>query len=404
LEGPSDRDFTRVIDTFEGALMTTIRCRAAIAVCVVGLVVVGSAYARYIRPQLEQVPVAQLVENLEKAIQAKPKDATLRFNLARVHGMAYALKTEEAEVNTRISRDSAWFGYEPKFVPFALKMTDDEAKRKAAKDHLDKAIKRYDETVTLAPDNLAARLGLAWTTEQAGAKEKAVTLYRDVIERGWKKEKVLKTGPLGGHYITAEAAGYLIPLLNPEKDGEEIATLKERAAALQKLPRPVTPIAIPLRGGLTARDLVDQSARVAFDADGSGIAQRWTWLTKDAGWLVYDRRGKAEITSGLQLFGNCTFWLFWDNGYQALAALDDNGDGVLTGNELKHLAVWVDRNGDGVVQPGEVTTLAELNIVALSCRHEIDLNHSDYIAWSRAGVVFRDGTTRPTFDLILHRR
>ena len=384
--------------------MKSKQCTVTFMVCLASLLAVVPGYARYIRPQIEQVPVTKLVENLEKAIQAKPKDALLRFNLARVHGMAYALKTEEAEINTRISRESPWFGYEAKFVPFILKETEDAAKRKAAKDHLAKAIQCYQETITLAPDNLAARLGLAWTTEQTRSRDKAVTLYRDVIERGWKKEKDFKTGPLGGHFITAEAAGYLIPLLNPQKDGAEIATLKERIAKLRNLPRPVTPIAIPLRNGLTAKDLVDPTASVAFDADGSGLAQRWTWLTKDAGWLVYDGSGKGEITSGLQLFGNATFWLFWDNGYQALAALDDNGDCQLTGNELKHLAVWVDRNGDGVVQPGEVKTLTELGIVALSCRHEIDQSQPDHIAWSRAGVVFRDGTTRPTFDVILHRR
>ena len=149
---------------------------------------------------------------------------------------------------------------------------------------------------------------------------------------------------------------------------------------------------------------MDPKARVAFDADGTGLAQHWTWLSKDAGWLVYDWRGQGKITSGLQMFGNVTFWLFWDNGYQALAALDDNGDGILSGEELNHLAVWVDRNGDGVVQPGEVKTLAELDIVALSCRHEYDSSHADHIAWSRAGVVFRSGTTRPTYDVILHRR
>ena len=75
--------------------------------------------------------------------------------------------------------------------------------------------------------------------------------YRDVIARGWNKEKDLKRGPLGGHYITAEGAGYLIPLLDVQKDRAEIVTLKERTAALQRLRRPVTPsLSLCARGSL----------------------------------------------------------------------------------------------------------------------------------------------------------
>jgi hypothetical protein len=374
---------------------------AVVLACMIGA---HQGLARYIAPLLEQVPVARLVENLEKAIQEHPKDITLYFNLARVHGMAYAQKVDLVTVNKRIKEPGAWFGYEAKFVPFVPKSTDDEAKREAAQKHLQKAIQSYRKTVELAPDNLAARLGLAWCVEQSGNKKKAVAEYRDVIDRGWKKEKDLKFGPLGGHYITAEAAGYLTPLLDAEKDREEIATLKDRVAQLAKLPRPITPIAIPLRDGLAARDLLDRAARVAFDLDGSGLPQHWTWTTKEAGWLVYDRRGKGEVNSGLQLFGNVTFWLFWDNGYEALAALDDNGDGLLTGAELQHLAIWHDHNGDGKVDPGEIKSLAELGIVALSCRHERTPGDPDCAAFSAHGVVFRDGATRPSFDLILRRR
>ena len=132
----------------------------------------------------------------------------------------------------------------------------------------------------------------------------------------------------------------------------------------------MTPIAVPLRDGLVARDLEDRDAAVAFDADGSGLNRPWTWVTKDAGWLVYDPKGRGEITSGLQLFGNVTFWLFWENGYHALASLDDDGDGELTGDELKGLAIWHDAGHLGVCDPGEVKPLSAYGIVAVSCRFE----------------------------------
>src|SRR5262249_49754946 len=94
-------------------------------------------------------------------------------------------------------------------------------------------------------------------------------------------------------------------------------------------------------------------------------------------------------------------WLFWETGYDALAALDDNHDGVLTGKELDGLALWHDANGNGISDPGEVKPLSEWGIVAISCKSERDPSHPDRIAFSKAGVTFRDGTTRPTFDLVL---
>src|SRR5207248_8873518 len=120
--------------------------------------------------------------------------------------------------------------------------------------------------------NLAAQLGLAWCLDQAKKKDEAIKAYRAVLAAAWQQQDMDRKGlPLGGHTITVEGAGYLIPLLDKEKDKEEIATLKERTAKLQKLPRPVTPVVVPLRPGLTAYDLVNPQARVLFDADGSGL-------------------------------------------------------------------------------------------------------------------------------------
>ena len=152
---------------------------------------------------------------------------------------------------------------------------------------------------------------------------------------------------------------------------------------------------------MTARDFEDRTASVAFDADGSGLKKKWTWITKDAGWLVYDPTSERRITSGLQLFGSVTFWLFWKTGYDALSALDDNRDGVLVGEELVGLSIWQDSSNPGVCDPGEVRPLSEHGIVAVSCRFERDNGHPDHIAFSRVGVTFRDGSTRPTFDVIL---
>ncbi len=366
------------------------------------LVLTTASYAKFIRMDVHNVPVERLVTNLEKAVKNDPKDVDAVINLARLHGMAYALKTETARVVKDHEDRGHWFGHEPKLVPFSkVEQTSDKKKQEAAKQHLSRAVSGFREAVKLAPDNLVARMGLAWTLDQNDEKSEASKKYRTLIEDAWKQEKDLRSRPMSGETVVTEASGYLIPLLDKEKDREEIATLRERAARLRKLPRPITPVAVPLRSGLGARDIEDPSAAVAFDADGSGLKRRWTWITKDAGWLVFDPKNEHRITSGLQLFGSVTFWLFWNTGYDALSALDDNLDGKLTGSELNGLAIWEDSRNPGVCDPGEVKPLSEFGIVAVSCRFQRDTTHPDHIASTPRGVTFRNGTTRPTFDIIL---
>lgn len=381
-------------------MLPRLTCAAGAALL---LFLAAPAVAIYLRADLVNVPVERLVKNLEAKAKKEPKNVAVRLNLARAHGMAYASKTDTAKVWKDKEHQGVWFDYEPKLVPFELKKTGDRKKLAAARAHLKKAKGWFDEALKLDKDNLSARLGRAWVLEQLGEKKQAVAGYRAVIKQAWQKEKDLKAGRLGGRYYTAEAAEYLIPLLDKEKDKKEIAELKERGDKLKKLPRPITPLVVPLQDGLGAADLIDPKARVAFDADGSGRARRWTWVTPKAGWLVYDPAGKGRVTSGLQLFGGVTFWMFWEDGYQALSALDDDGDGSLKGKELAGLALWCDADGDGKSGAGEVRPLASHGIVALSCRPDRGAP-SGCAAWARAGVTFKGGKTRPTFDVVLRRR
>ena len=359
--------------------------------------------AMYVRADLVNIPVERLIKKLELMARDNPKSVEVRFDLARAHAMAYAQKTESAQVWKGKEDKGIWFDYEPKHIPFTVIPTDNNTKLKAANAHLARAIERYAEVVELAPDNLSAALGYAWCIEQSGQKRKAVRKYRKLIKAAWEREKDLKEAGLGWHSVTAEAADYLIPLLDKDEDKEEINTLQQRIKQMGTVPRPVTPIVIPLRNSLAARDLEDHSANVAFDADGTGLQKRWTWITRDAGWLVYDPHHTGKITSALQLFGGVTFWMFWENGYRALASLDDDGDGRLAGKELDGLAIWRDLNGNGICEPGDVKPLAEWGILAISCRYIRDLKRADRIAYSPQGVFFRDGSNRPTFDIILHR-
>ena len=286
-----------------------------------------------------------------------------------------------------------------------VKPASSAAASQIAHRHLTNAIARYREALVLSPENLVARMGLGWCLVQAKQHDEAITVLRDVVARAWPDDRDSKRSVMHGfRSLTEEAARYLIPLLDAIRDKDELAILRERVALLERLPRAITPIAIPLRDGLTASAITDSDARVRFDADGSGLKREWTWITPDAGWLVYDQRGTRRIESALQLFGNVSFWLFWENGYQALRALDDDRDGRLSGKELRHLGLWHDRNRNARSESGEVKPLAHWNIVALGYACERDPAHPDEIVFAPAGVTFRDGSSRPTFDIVLHSR
>jgi tetratricopeptide (TPR) repeat protein len=364
----------------------------------------GALQAIYMRPDLENVPVARLVSNLERELAADPKSADIHLRLARLYAMAYAANAEELPATVVAGRGSqdtkpqVWFGHEPDIIPADIK--PGTPRTVASKTYLQKSVDHYGKVIELAPTSLVGRIGHGWTLEQSGNKAAAIAEYRRAIEQAWPKEQNARVAQLGQRFYTEEAARYLIPLLDPKRDEAEISELQKRTQMLARVPRPVTPIAIPLSDSATIKTIIDLNAAVPFDADGSGRRRAWTWITGQAGWLVYDASGRGQITSALQWFGESTFWTFWNNGYEALRALDDNRDGELRGSELRHLALWRDVNHNGRSEGGEVLPLARYGIEALSCRF-VKGDGIYTAAWSDAGVRFAGGRTRPTYDVIL---
>ena len=158
----------------------------------------------------------------------------------------------------------------------------------------------------------------------------------------------------------------------------------------------MTPILVSLNPDLPFEKLVDRSAAVTFDLDGSGLPRKYQWITPNAAWLVYDHNGSGRITSGLQLFGSVTFWIFWQNGYDALAVLDNDRNGILEDSELQNLSLWRDANSDGHSDPGEVRPLHEYGIVQL----KTNATNSTGILSHPAGATLYDNSTLPTYDWI----
>jgi tetratricopeptide (TPR) repeat protein len=368
------------------------------------LLLTASAHltAIYMHVETREVPIDRLVANLERELKANPANVQTLINLARLHAMAFALKTDEFPAAQFKPDQPELPSYPPgsSEIPGTVRPAPSAEIAARAARHLKEATRHYEAALKLDPINMTARLGHGWVLQQAGDTQAAIAEYRALIKQAWRIDQQIKALMPSQRVFTNEAAGYLIPLLDKERDAAEIADLSAKRAQIKALPRAITPVAIPLTDDLPAGAIVDPLARVRFDADGSG-PREWTWITPDAGWLVYDLGGRGRITSALQWFGNVTFWLFWSNGYEPMRALDDNADGELSGGELKHLAIWHDRNRDGVSDAREVRPLAAYGIVALSCGY-VDGDGTRFAAVSPRGARFANGTVRPTYDVILH--
>lgn len=386
----------------------TLSVLAAIFVCL-------PLHALYVEPELKEIPLDRLLANLEKRAKTEPANgdidqyrahAEILHHLARTHAMAYASKAGTADP---VKTWSGWqgkdpeqpfFGPEPAHVPYN-KVTEarDATTTKIANAHLKAAIDTYRKALAAKPNDATIKLGFAWCRDQAGEKADATALYREVAAAAWEKES--KSGGGLGNFLYVETTGYLIPLLDAAKNADEIAVIKRRKEKLLSIPRPVTPLVVPVGQRTELDALVNLDARVRFDLDGTGRQLEWPWITNAAAWLVFDPQHSGKITSAIQMFGSRSFLLFCADGYQALALLDDNADGAISGTELAGLALWRDANSDGISDAGEVRPVASHGITSLSTRGQ---PHASGLPYCPAGVIFKDGTTRPTYDLILESR
>lgn len=245
----------------------------------------------------------------------------------------------------------------------------------------------------------------------AQAREALITIWREeAIQHYWlaymlairvdipnREEHALDTP------VSQEAAEHYLALIRKRELSQvearrvpqietDLKTLKNRGYA-------ITPIIFSETENRSIQELLSPH-RVAFDINGDGRADDCAWVRPDTSILVWDPKHTGVVRSGRQLFGSVTWWIFWRDGYQALAALDDNGNGELSGEELRGLAVWCDHNSNGISDPGEVTRIEETRIAALSVfsTETVDPNRSPA---NRAGLRMKDGRVLPTYDWVL---
>ncbi len=195
-------------------------------------------------------------------------------------------------------------------------------------------------------------------------------------------------------------AGTSYVRLNPK--AANIRSIKKALKQLDNKPRgPITPFIFSMTRPVSATSidqLIDAGVTTSFDLDGTGRAQRYPWVRNDTAMLVWDPAHTGRITSGRQLFGSATWWMLWEDAYQALDSLDNNRDGWLRGAELPGLAIWIDRNQNGISEIGEVTAVEDTSVVGIAARSTGVAGRSPT---NPSGIELANGTTVASFDWVV---
>ena len=122
------------------------------------------------------------------------------------------------------------------------------------------------------------------------------------------------------------------------------------------------PLVLDLNGtGIALSSLNSSTAYVDFT--GSGFAVHTGWITSGEGLLILDDGISSTTLTAANVLGAQS-----GNGFQDLAALDSNGDGVINASDtaFSQLKVWVDSGVDGQLATGELYSLADLGIQSIN--------------------------------------
>ena len=153
-------------------------------------------------------------------------------------------------------------------------------------------------------------------------------------------------------------------------------------------------------------ETIPADSGVYFDHDGNGFAEKSGWVSKDDAILVRDLNNNGQIDDGSELFGDQTILSDGTeaaNGFEALADLDSNQDGIFDGDDeaFGEVKVWQDKNGNGVVDDGELKTLNEAGITSINLNYEhqsVTDEHGN--VHSQTGTFTRtDGTSGTITDV-----
>ena len=184
---------------------------------------------------------------------------------------------------------------------------------------------------------------------------------------------------------------------------EEEEEDKEETPDISGPEKLTSPIVIDLDGdGVETQSLGD----TFFDLDNDGLSEQTGWVSPDDGLLVRDKNNDGRINNGSELFGNNTSLQdgsLAEHGFQILAELDDNGDGVVDAEDavFNELKIWQDKNNNGTNDEGEMISLADAGIKAINTASEesstVDAHGNEHR--QVGSIILENGETRTATDV-----
>jgi hypothetical protein len=253
---------------------------------------------------------------------------------------------------------------------------------------------RNDDSVWIRAE-VARLLTFYW---QKRALEAYRVAYRTTVV---KDLRAGSSGPGADSLISLEAGEGITRILQrwypPDDVSAEVREVRAAITKLNEKPVAMTPVIFSMDPEFGLTDLLAAGKAVPFDLDGTARERKWSWVKPGVCLLAWDPESTGRIASGRQLFGNVTWWMFWRDGYAALEALDNDGDGWLSGAELDGVVVWRDVNGNGVSDPGEVVPAHEFGIAKLGVKAG---GQDSGVSFQANGVVMRNGSVFRTYDWV----
>jgi hypothetical protein len=126
-----------------------------------------------------------------------------------------------------------------------------------------------------------------------------------------------------------------------------------------------SPLVLDLDGdGVSPTSLAQGTS---FDLLAAGEPVQCAWVRGDDALLVRDVNRNGRVDDGSELFGQATGGEAFADGFAALRAFDESGDGAIDATDpvYDELLVWNDLDGDGESQAGELRGLPEAGVRSL---------------------------------------
>src|SRR5262245_54322333 len=98
------------------------------AVPVAVILATSALAAMFVQVDVRQVPVTRLLANLQGDLKSDPTNPDREINLARLYGMAYALRSDRVPAADRpqtAGQEQPWYGHTPDLIPYKSKRLGD---------------------------------------------------------------------------------------------------------------------------------------------------------------------------------------------------------------------------------------------------------------------------------------